>query len=72
MYNFEFEYSDRDLAHLQELKSKTDKMILGQHFVIDADGREYGIARGKGGKQISNEVLNEITNFEVEERKEKR
>jgi len=54
---FEFEYSDRDLAHLQELKSKTDKMILGQHFVIDADGREYGIARGKGGKQISDEVL---------------
>ena len=28
---FEFEYSDRDLAHLQELKSKTDKMVLGQH-----------------------------------------
>ncbi|MBQ6992464.1 MAG: endo-1,4-beta-xylanase [Clostridia bacterium] len=54
---FEFEYSDRDLAHLQELKSKTDKMILGQHFVIDADGREHGIARGKGGKQISDEVL---------------
>ena len=54
---FEFEYSDRDLAHLQELKSKTDKMILGQHFVIDDDGREYGIARGNGGKQISNEVL---------------
>lgn len=54
---FEFEYSDRDLAHLQELKSKTDKMILGQHFVIDADGREYGIARGNGGKQISDEVL---------------
>jgi len=54
---FEFEYSDRDLAHLQELKSKTDKMILGQHFVIDDDGREYGIARGNGGKQISDEVL---------------
>lgn len=54
---FEFEYSDRDLAHLQKLKSKTDKMILGQHFVIDEDGREYGIARGNGGKQISDEVL---------------
>lgn len=26
---FEFEYSNRDLAHLQKLKSKTDKMILG-------------------------------------------
>lgn len=54
---FEFEYSDRDLAHLQELKSKTDKMVLGQHFVIDDSGKEYEITRGKGGKQISDEVL---------------
>ncbi|MBR2784663.1 MAG: endo-1,4-beta-xylanase [Clostridia bacterium] len=54
---FEFEYSDRDLAHLQELKSKTDKMVLGQHFVIDDNGQEHGIVRGKGGKQISDEVL---------------
>ena len=54
---FEFEYSDRDLSHLQELKSKTDKMVLGQHFVIDDNGQEYGIVRGKGGKQISDEVL---------------
>ena len=54
---FEFEYSNRDLAHLQELKSKTDKMVLGQHFVIDGDGKEYGIARENGGKQISDEVL---------------
>ena len=54
---FEFEYSDRDLAHLQELKSKTDKMVLGQHFVIDDSGKEYDITRGKGGKQISDEVL---------------
>ena len=36
---FEFEYSGRDLEHLQELKSKTDKMILGQHFVIDSNGK---------------------------------
>lgn len=54
---FEFEYSDRDLMHLQELKSKTDKMILGQHFVIDDNGQEYWILRGKDGKQISDEVL---------------
>lgn len=54
---FEFEYSDRDLVHLQQLKSKTDKMLLGQHFVIDENGQEYGIVRGKGGKQISDEVL---------------
>ncbi len=54
---FEFEYSNRDLAHLQKLKSRTDKMVLGQHFVIDDDGKEYGIARGNGGKQISDKVL---------------
>lgn len=54
---FEFEYSDRDLAHLQELKSKTDKMVLGQHFVIDENGKEYGITRGNAGEQISDEVL---------------
>lgn len=54
---FEFEYSNRDLAHLQKLKSKTDKMVLGQHFVIDDDGKEYEIARENGGKQISDEVL---------------
>lgn len=54
---FEFEYSDRDLAHLRELKSKTDKMVLGQHFVIDDNGQEHAIVRGKGGKQISYEVL---------------
>ena len=54
---FEFEYSNRDLDHLQELKSKTDKMVLGQHFVIDDNGQEYDIVRGKGGKQISDEVL---------------
>ena len=54
---FEFEYSDRDLEHFQELKSKTDKMVLGQHFVIDSNGNEYGISRGDRGKQISNNVL---------------
>lgn len=54
---FEFEYSKRDEDHLQELKSKTDKMVLGQHFVIDDSGKEYEITRGKGGKQISDEVL---------------
>ena len=55
---FEFEYSNRDLVHLQDLKFKTDKMVLGQHFVIDDDGREYKITRRKDGEQISDEVLN--------------
>lgn len=54
---FEFEYSDRDLEHLQKLKADTDLMILGQHFVIDDNGREYPIKRGKDGRQISNNVL---------------
>ena len=54
---FEFEYYDRDLKHLQELKSKTDKMVLGQHFVIDDNCKEYEITRGNNGKQISDEVL---------------
>lgn len=54
---FEFEYSDRDLEHLQKLKSKTDKMILGQHFVIDSEGKKHEIARGKNGEQISDTVL---------------
>ena len=54
---FEFEYSNRDLEHLRELKSKTDKMVLGQHFVIDDNGQEHGIVRGKNREQISGEVL---------------
>ena len=54
---FEFEYSNRDMAHLQGLKSKTDKMVLGQHFVIDSDGKEHEIARGNSGEPISDEIL---------------
>jgi len=54
---FEFEYSVRDREHLKDLKSKTNKMILGQHFVIDCNGYEYEIERGDNRKQISNSVL---------------
>jgi len=54
---FEFEYSDRDLKHLQELRSKADKMILGQHFVIDKEGEEIGIERGKHQEPISDDTL---------------
>lgn len=54
---FEFEYSVRDIEHLKDLKSKTNKMILGQHFVIDSNGNEYGIERGNDGKQINDAVL---------------
>lgn len=41
----EFEYSDRDLDFMQDIRSEVDKMILGQHFVIKEDGEEVGIAR---------------------------
>lgn len=54
---FEFEYSVRDREHLKDLKSKTNKMILGQHFVIDSNGNEYEIERGNDGKQINDAVL---------------
>ncbi|MBO5348740.1 MAG: endo-1,4-beta-xylanase [Clostridia bacterium] len=54
---FEFEYSDRDLKHLQELRSKADKMILGQHFVIDKEGKEIEIKRGKQQEAISDDTL---------------
>ena len=54
---FEFEYSVRDIEHLKDLKSKTNKMILGQHFVIDSNGNEYEIERGNDGKPINDAVL---------------
>lgn len=54
---FEFEYSDRYLSHLQELRGKADKMILGQHFVIDNEGNEIGIERGKQGEPIRDDTL---------------
>lgn len=52
---FEFEYSDRDLAHLKSLRAVVDKMVLGQHFVV-AGEKDYAINRN-GGKQIRDEVL---------------
>jgi len=51
---FEFEYSDRDLDHIQKLKDRTNKMILGQHFVIDRNGNEIEIDKGK---KISDDTL---------------
>lgn len=50
---FEFEYTDRDLEYLRELKSKTDKMVLGQHFVVDKEGKEHVFR----GNIVSDEVL---------------
>lgn len=50
---FEFEYADRDLEYLRELKSKTDKMILGQHFVVDKTGKAHVFR----GNIVSDEIL---------------
>lgn len=50
---FEFEYADRDLEYLRELKSKTDKMVLGQHFVVDKAGRTHVFR----GNIVSDEIL---------------
>ncbi len=43
---FEFEYTDREIEYLNELKAKTDKMILGQHFVVDKEGNEHIFRQG--------------------------
>lgn len=50
---FEFEYSDDLEKHLMYLKSITDKMILGQHFVIDKNGNKYVFKDG----MVSDKVL---------------
>ena len=63
---FEFEYSNRDLEHLQTLKSKTDKMILGQHFVIDSRGNEYKIDRVQSIKQVDYRIFDDSEKKELE------
>jgi len=54
---FEFEYSERDKEYLNDLRKNVDKMILGQHFVIDKEGNEIGIQRREDGEEISIETL---------------
>lgn len=36
---FEFEYIPEELEHILKMKGMVDKMILGQHFVLDKDGK---------------------------------
>lgn len=43
---FEFEYSDDLEQHLMYLKSITDKMILGQHFVVDKEENKHVFRNG--------------------------
>lgn len=35
---FEFEYLPEELEHIVKIKNMVDKMILGQHFVLDSQG----------------------------------
>lgn len=37
----EFEYARQDKAYLQDMRKRVDKMVLGQHFVVDSKGHEY-------------------------------
>lgn len=49
------------------------QVFVNVKYLVCHIGKQYLVIELKGnGVQISNEVLNEITNFEVEERKEKR
>ncbi|MBO6242958.1 MAG: hypothetical protein J6O41_00080 [Clostridia bacterium] len=57
-FEYAKEYKGVDyLAFLKEMKAKTDKMILGQHWVVDKNGKQHEIGRGKGGKEISDDIL---------------
>ena len=36
---FEFEYIPEELEHILKMKSMVDKMVLGQHFILDSQGK---------------------------------
>ncbi len=61
---FEFEYLPEFEEHLNMLKSKSDLMVLGQHFVKGKNGERVYIDHGKISnenlKQYSDLVLNAI------------
>ncbi len=46
---FEFEYMPKELDNILKLKSKVDKMILGQHFIFDREGRIKYFSIKQGG-----------------------
>jgi len=37
---FEFEYSKQDKEYLKQIRKKVDKMVIGQHYVMDSKGNE--------------------------------
>lgn len=59
---YEFEYAkkigDIDyLNFLKEMKESSDKMVLGQHWVVDKNGKLQEIKRDEHGKQIGEDIL---------------
>ncbi len=53
---FEFEYSKELDEHLRSLKSKSDYMILGQHFVTDENGNKIDIQHNNSLKDSDLEL----------------
>ncbi len=57
-FEYAKEYKGVDyLAFLKKMKDKTDKMILGQHWVVDKKGKQHEIGREKDGTEISDDIL---------------
>lgn len=59
---YEFEYAkkigDTDyLSFLKEMKESSDKMVLGQHWVVGKKGKLVEIKRDENGKQIGDDIL---------------
>ncbi|MBR5227432.1 MAG: endo-1,4-beta-xylanase [Clostridia bacterium] len=59
---YEFEYAkkigDTDyLNFLKEMKESSNKMVLGQHWVVDKKGNLQEIKRDEHGKQIGDDIL---------------
>lgn len=49
---FEFEYIPGKEYHLRELKSETDKLIIGQHLTIDENGNIKDISKGMTDEEL--------------------
>ena len=52
---FEFEYIPKELEHILKMKSMVDKMVLGQHFILDSQGNVKYFS--SNGKKISNKAF---------------
>lgn len=50
---FEIEYADRELDNLIDLRSRSDKLILGQHYVVDKSAKVHVLR----DEIVSDEIL---------------